>query len=703
VIRILFRPEPVPGGAHSSQAAASSLCTHGQALTISPFAIFCWISLGGTISASMVSFGNVAIVLHGGMAGGAQAARWESHRDGHCSTISVVVVKAVGAVGHAILRMAPTAAQSAATWRALAWSAQSASTMSGKRVQAVQPCDHPHHRTVLRDAEEDLSQELACVAFSDAALQSIWHPQSRPSRCYRACGSHLPPAAGWRRPATRHPASGGEGSSPLQLLAPTAPADGTSPEDASSGAALGVDENFKTRNPDAPMVLEVEQRQRDALDRSAAPAASSGSAEEERGRESGINAASGATDWQRRNKSASPRRRRRSRSKSAMGRSRSTSSSSDEGSPERADVTPTLYSPRRRIANLPADAKEELRQVRRREDVQQKFSGFQWHPAGKDPASGGQQPSILKGSIGKETSIWEQIIEKQKTDVWSQLPSFAQPMPSAHDFVKGIPHHSDKEKDKLWPVVEAIASTKMHYLTKIKQYFDGDHDSASGEWLFDKMWPDTSPESNGSHPLSEEGVQRLYREGLVKNKADHVKHILTKHDGEARIIIDQGYERLPDGVDIHDACFWQYQYARTRDVRHWLYKRSMIQKNNNPLTDQDIQWILAEEENRTLLLCWEPRPRSNPASGGKQLLKEGDWKIRTGNYITLAELFKFGARQVTCYHLYLMYLGLDVYIHRRNHSQSTSDKMQNAKRYHETGYWGLPSSSGSWEPPKKKR
>ena len=89
-------------------------------------------------------------------------------------------------------------------------------------------------------------------------------------------------------------------------------------------------------------------------------------------------------------------------------------------------------------------------------------------------------------------------------------------------------------------------------------------------------------------------------------------------------------------------------------------------------------------------------------------MEEGDWQIRAGNYITLAELFKFGARHVTCYHLYQMYLSLDFYSHRRNHSLSTSDnaiRSQNAKalRHHETGYWGLPSASGSWMPAKRMR
>ena len=206
------------------------------------------------------------------------------------------------------------------------------------------------------------------------------------------------------RPSTRHPASGGERSRSLKPFALRAPpgltADGTSPQDALSRAS------------------------------------SAGSSEDERGTGSN-NAAALPTDWQRGDKSPARRSRRRSRSQSV-------------------DVTLIRHS-RWGFAKLPVGVKEELRQVRRREDIQQKLSGFQWHPAGKDPASGGQIPSILPRH------------ERKRADVWRQLPSFAQPMPSAHDFVLGIPHYSDRasEKDKLWPVVRAIASTKMHYMTKL--------------------------------------------------------------------------------------------------------------------------------------------------------------------------------------------------------------------------------------------
>ena len=74
-------------------------------------------------------------------------------------------------------------------------------------------------------------------------------------------------------------------------------------------------------------------------------------------------------------------------------------------------------------------------------------------------------------------------------------------------------------------------------------------------------------------------------------------------------------------------------------------------------------------EDETTILRWVPRtPASggcrNPAYGGDRL-EDGDWEIRTGNYVTLAELFFFGAKEVAAFHLYKMYLNLDYYIHKR--------------------------------------
>ena len=49
------------------------------------------------------------------------------------------------------------------------------------------------------------------------------------------------------------------------------------------------------------------------------------------------------------------------------------------------------------------------------------------------------------------------------------------PVPLPREFIDGIPHKNDNEQyeGKLWDVVRAFASTKMHFLGLLKQKFEG--------------------------------------------------------------------------------------------------------------------------------------------------------------------------------------------------------------------------------------
>ena len=83
--------------------------------------------------------------------------------------------------------------------------------------------------------------------------------------------------------------------------------------------------------------------------------------------------------------------------------------------------------------------------------------------------------------------------------------------------------------------------------------------------------------------------------------------------------------------------------------------------------------------------------REVPATGGKP----ARWLIRQGQYITVGELFVFGARRCSCWDLYRTHTALEVFIRKKPHSFSTSDEANfraNAKRstYDNTGSWGLP-------------
>ena len=127
-----------------------------------------------------------------------------------------------------------------------------------------------------------------------------------------------------------------------------------------------------------------------------------------------------------------------------------------------------------------------------------------------------------------------------------------------------------------------------------------------------------------------------------------------------------------------------------------------IRDSSEPLTNEDIQWIMKKEQDHTLILRWVPGHNSNPASGGGETFEDGTWYLRTGNYITLAEVFRFGAKLLSAHHLYQFYMHLDVYINRKQHSVSSKEeavKTQNAKQLHkhETGSWGLPAEGEPWE------
>ena len=79
-----------------------------------------------------------------------------------------------------------------------------------------------------------------------------------------------------------------------------------------------------------------------------------------------------------------------------------------------------------------------------------------------------------------------------------------------------------------------------------------------------------------------------------------------------------------------------------------------------------------------------------PATCGKP----ARWLIRQGQYITVGELFVFGARRCSCWALYRIYKSSDIFIRKEQHSVSGSEGavvLQNAKRkrHLDTGKFGL--------------
>ena len=122
----------------------------------------------------------------------------------------------------------------------------------------------------------------------------------------------------------------------------------------------------------------------------------------------------------------------------------------------------------------------------------------------KDPAYGGNFFQMIPGKDAADLGA-------KITTISGAPPGWASPMPTAHEFLQGIRHYGDRpmDEDKLWPVCRAIHSSKVKHLSYFRANLDGRRDPASGEWLFDLLWPDTSPGAPGDQPLSPQALRRL--------------------------------------------------------------------------------------------------------------------------------------------------------------------------------------------------
>ena len=119
-----------------------------------------------------------------------------------------------------------------------------------------------------------------------------------------------------------------------------------------------------------------------------------------------------------------------------------------------------------------------------------------------------------------------------------------------------------------------------------------------------------------------------------------------------------------------------------------LHERSLEEWCDADLSDWEINEIMELEGGRTTMLKWEQRTRDDcPASGG-------EWFIRSGNMITMAEMLWWMCDELTCFDIYRMYICFPYLAYRRKHSESQSahaTKVRNARtlQHSEKGFWGL--------------
>ena len=91
---------------------------------------------------------------------------------------------------------------------------------------------------------------------------------------------------------------------------------------------------------------------------------------------------------------------------------------------------------------------------------------------------------------------------------------------------------------------------------------------------FCRIWPNLHPVSGGvqrvnrAHPVW--GV--LLRVHGVNTIPRFLRHLFTKHDGEARLIGGTSWTPMMT-THVCNPKFWSYQFARTGETRKWQYRK----------------------------------------------------------------------------------------------------------------------------------
>ncbi len=145
------------------------------------------------------------------------------------------------------------------------------------------------------------------------------------------------------------------------------------------------------------------------------------------------------------------------------------------------------------------------------------------------------------------------------------------PVPSPNEFLTGIRHAngSDAQKGKFFSVARALASTKVHFLGELRKHLDGV--GFDSDRLFCEAFPSLQPASGACRRAVEcaDRDRKIWETTLrkmwgVETLPDFLKHVCNKHDGEARLIVEGDWARMPADVDVRDPALWSPQFvART--------------------------------------------------------------------------------------------------------------------------------------------
>ena len=237
--------------------------------------------------------------------------------------------------------------------------------------------------------------------------------------------------------------------------------------------------------------------------------------------------------------------------------------------------------------------------------------------------------------------------------------------PSEEGILKGIPHMNRKRQNEPFEVAHAFSTHKLHYQPVLTERLK-DVRFEDMTCAFCRAWPNLHPVVSGGdqvvqHVNHAHPVWDVLRQTMgVRTVPDFLKHLFTKHDGEARLIGGTSSSWTPMTTHVCNPKFWSYQFASTPETRKWLYRKNPKNKLINWLSIDEVHEVLDQGEGQTLLI------RRVRAASGAAL-----FEVRTGRVATLAQVMFHGLNEgCTCYDVYKFYMALPIVIHKRHHPQT---------------------------------
>ena len=198
------------------------------------------------------------------------------------------------------------------------------------------------------------------------------------------------------------------------------------------------------------------------------------------------------------------------------------------------------------IANLPEETKEELRSIPATDLPQEHFRDFKW-----DAAPGAEVN--IHPNRARQARV--------KADLYENVPDWCDPIPTASEWISGIPHWSENSqvRGQKWDPIRARHSRKFYYLSKLEQIWE----AAPDDMPLTQCFPDSNPAAGGLQPLSHVNKRNLFHKYNIINDFALVKHIANMHDGELRQVGEEVWDIFPapggNPTHILKPVFWHHQ------------------------------------------------------------------------------------------------------------------------------------------------